>query len=158
MPFCYLVHNFLCFAAKQSINAKIKYCKPAFLCSYFIFLWSFGCWVVAEISWTSLLRFSFINVFNKFDIFAWIEWIGDSYWFCSLSNQNANFMETLQSFIILLPFPTKKTTKNDVTLSQILKRYSHALMQMCIVIKSFACVKYIKVMCYITKNFWQNQK
>ena len=59
----------------------------------------------------SLLRFNFINVFNRFNIFPWIKWIRDSYWFCFLSNQNVTLTKASQSFTISLPFPTKKKKK-----------------------------------------------
>ena len=46
--------------------------------------------------WTSLLRFSFNHLFNKFDICLCIEQRGDSYWFRALSNENVDLTKTSQ--------------------------------------------------------------
>ena len=91
-------------------------------------------------------------MFNKFDIFAWIEWIGDSYWFCSLSNQNVISWKPHHHSLFYYHFPPKNNKKWCYFVTNFEKVLLHTDTNVHCDKKSFACVKYIKVMCYIINN------
>ena len=81
------------FTEKQSTEVKIENSKYAF---YVYFLFD-SCLV------------TYRDNVNKFDLCAWIKWLGDSYWFCSLSAENVNLMKTSQLFIIFISILQKYT-------------------------------------------------
>lgn len=101
----------------------------------------------------------------------WIERMGDSYWFCFLSNDNINSTRTSQSFIIHSLPPTqtpkkrkkKKETLNDVTSwqNQLMKgpqemwTRASALTEMCDVTKRSLYERSRIRLCVI---WWKSQK
>ena len=88
---------FFCFTETKHKTLRWKL-KTAYLLSlYYFFLVRL---LVERKSVNTSLRVTFVNLFNKLDICAWIKQIGYNCWFCSLDIENANWTKTSQSLFL----------------------------------------------------------
>ena len=148
----------MCIAEKhKALKWKMKTACLLFLCSfYFILVWL----IVKRGLVNNPLGFSFIHLFNKFEIRTWMEKVGNSCWFCTLSNENVNSTKASQLFIVLNPTLQKWQLSNDVTSCKINLRVPTKKCKFVQVLfypdgnekchkKDSVWVKYIKVLCNI---------